>query len=213
MSSKLELIVSDARTQHLIGNTLCLDFANTLYGHSGNPIHEYLFSYDDLVVWGVHAGMLDPDTGERLLRAAERQPRQVRSVFHRALELREAIYRIFAALALEIPIQNSDLAALNTDRTAALAHTRILASSGRFISDWDDPLALDRVLWPVAISAGELLTSPDHTRVRQCSGETCDWLFVDTSRNHMRRWCQMRVCGNRAKARRFTRRHRSPSPR
>jgi len=31
----------------------------------------------------------------------------------------------------------------------------------------------------------------------------CRWLFLDTSKNHTRRWCDMKVCGNRIKARRF----------
>ncbi|HEV2391667.1 MAG TPA: CGNR zinc finger domain-containing protein [Verrucomicrobiae bacterium] len=38
--------------------------------------------------------------------------------------------------------------------------------------------------------------------MRLCQGDTCGWLFVDSSKNHSRRWCDMRDCGNRAKARR-----------
>jgi predicted RNA-binding Zn ribbon-like protein len=40
-------------------------------------------------------------------------------------------------------------------------------------------------------------------RVRTCGVDTCRWLFLDTSKNHTRRWCNMKVCGNRVKARRF----------
>jgi predicted RNA-binding Zn ribbon-like protein len=64
------------------------------------------------------------------------------------------------------------------------------------------PLA-DDVLAPVVWSAAELLTSGPLERVRECPGDdTCGWLFLDTSRNGSRRWCDMRTCGNRAKARR-----------
>ncbi len=58
------------------------------------------------------------------------------------------------------------------------------------------------MLWLIADAAAALLTSPRLALVRQCSGEECTWLFVDTSKNHRRRWCDMRDCGNRAKARR-----------
>ncbi len=36
-------------------------------------------------------------------------------------------------------------------------------------------------------------------RTRICPN--CDWLFVDNSKNGSRLWCDMKVCGNRAKAR------------
>ncbi|MCB0153982.1 MAG: CGNR zinc finger domain-containing protein, partial [Anaerolineae bacterium] len=55
-------------------------------------------------------------------------------------------------------------------------------------------------------SAAELLTSDRLNRVGQCAGESCGWLFLDTTRNHSRRWCEMEHCGNRAKAKRHYRR-------
>ena len=39
--------------------------------------------------------------------------------------------------------------------------------------------------------------------VRECGASDCAWLFLDTSKNHHRRWCDMTRCGNRAKVRRF----------
>jgi predicted RNA-binding Zn ribbon-like protein len=58
-------------------------------------------------------------------------------------------------------------------------------------------------VWMLARAAEELLTSDDAVRVRACDAPTCRWLFLDTSKNHSRRWCNMKVCGNRMKARRF----------
>jgi predicted RNA-binding Zn ribbon-like protein len=63
-------------------------------------------------------------------------------------------------------------------------------------------------LRPIARSAAELLTSETLSRVRECGGATCTWLFLDASRNRSRRWCSMESCGNRAKARRHYRRRR-----
>jgi predicted RNA-binding Zn ribbon-like protein len=68
---------------------------------------------------------------------------------------------------------------------------------------------MDQMLWPVARSAAELLTSERAGRVRECASETCSWLFLDGSRNGRRKWCDMASCGNRAKARRYYARHRT----
>ena len=65
-------------------------------------------------------------------------------------------------------------------------------------------------LWPIARSAAHLLTSAELTRVRECDGTSCNWLFFDRSRGGSRRWCSMESCGNRAKARRHYRRRRVP---
>jgi predicted RNA-binding Zn ribbon-like protein len=44
-------------------------------------------------------------------------------------------------------------------------------------------------------------------RLKACRSDTCQWAFVDNARNRSRRWCDMAVCGNRAKARRYRNRH------
>lgn len=40
-------------------------------------------------------------------------------------------------------------------------------------------------------------------RLKACRSDSCRWAFIDNARNHSRQWCDMRVCGNRAKARAF----------
>jgi predicted RNA-binding Zn ribbon-like protein len=67
---------------------------------------------------------------------------------------------------------------------------------------------LHRLLWPIAESAAELLTSQEVSSIRLCEAPDCDWLFLDNSRNRSRRWCDMKICGNREKARRHYRRSR-----
>lgn len=205
---KLASIVSEAREHHLIGNALCLDFANTLYGHSGTRLHEYLHDYSDLVIWSHKTRILAMSDAERLLRSAARHPEDALAVFHRAIALRENIYRIFAALAQQQNPVSGDVTSLDAARSEALTHSRLERAGKRFVVEWTDKSSLDRMLWPLALSASDLLTSMSCTRVRQCSGDPCDWLFLDTSRNHMRRWCSMSVCGNRSKVHRFFERKR-----
>ena len=75
----------------------------------------------------------------------------------------------------------------------------------------DSEAALDRMLWSIAHSGAELLTTGDLSRLRECGGEECGWLFEDTSRNRSRQWCDMQDCGNLAKVRRYRTRLRSSS--
>ena len=199
----LDKIISEAATHRLIGGALCLNFANTINGHSRATPHEYLGAYPDLVVWSRRAGLLTDAEAERLLRLAEERMREAATALKRAIELRETIFRVFSAVALERAPKPADIATLNEARLRALNHSTIRPTSDGYRVDWIDKSALDRMLWPIALSAAELLTSPNVARVRECNGDRCDWLFVDTSRNHLRRWCSMDECGNRAKSQRF----------
>jgi predicted RNA-binding Zn ribbon-like protein len=58
-------------------------------------------------------------------------------------------------------------------------------------------------LWLLSFSTSCLMTSEAMQMVRACGNPECRWLFLDTSKNHTRRWCDMKLCGNRMKARRF----------
>lgn len=204
----LDKITSEASTHQLIGGQLCLDFANTINGHGSVTPHEYLIGYPDLVLWSRRAGLLTDAEAERLLRLAGEGSREASAVYKRAIELRETIFRVFSALALSRSPKTANIIALNEARLDALNHSTIGPRDGGYAVDWTDKSALDRMLWPIALSAAELLTSPHLTRVRECEGDRCDWLFIDTSRNHMRRWCSMAECGNRAKSQRFLARKR-----
>jgi predicted RNA-binding Zn ribbon-like protein len=177
--------------------------ANTLNGHGKPAGHEYLKDYRDLVIWCQHAGILTAHDAARLIGEADRRPAQTAAAFERAIALRETIYAIFSAIARGASPGAADLAALNETRSEALAHSQVASTAGGFVVDWTDKAALDWVLWPIALSAADLLTSGNRNRIRACAGHGCDWLFVDTSRNHKRRWCSMDECGNRSKARRF----------
>jgi len=192
--------IRDAEVHHLIGGELCVDFANTLYGHSDTPIHEYLLDYRDLVLWSRHTGALTEKEARRLLQKAHHHSKEAKATFHRAIALREVIYRIFANLARMRPPKVGDLTVLHTAWLEALAHSHLFKTSTGFRLDWKNEYPLDRLLWPIVDSANQLLISEEGQQIKQCSG--CDWLFVDRSRNHLRRWCSMKVCGNRAKMRR-----------
>lgn len=201
----------EAENNRLVGGELCLDFANTLNGHARIPHHEYLHDYRDMVLWGRHASVLPPDVAGMLLGEAAHRPAEAENVYRQGLELREAIFRIFASLAGGRPVRASDLERLNAAWRDGQSHARLAVSSGGFSLGWDDEPCLERLLRAVAASAIQILASPQVFLVRSCAGANCDWLFVDTSRNHLRRWCSMDECGNRAKMQRRQTRQRLPA--
>lgn len=86
-----------------------------------------------------------------------------------------------------------------------------LLREGRFHLRDDASLVADASGWRgVAIDLlpplTQLVRDPD--RLRRCQNPDCAWLFIDRSRNRSRQWCEMGVCGNRAKASRFRERTR-----
>ncbi len=201
---------SSARTLDLIGGDLCLDLANTAGNHNTDEPHEHLPSFGALVGWSEHAGILTRRQARALLEQAARRPAEAQRALDSAIVLRESLYRIFSAVARKDRVAAGDLDTLNDYLSQALPHARIVKDGDRLAWDWERPEhALDQMLWPIARSAADLLTSERLVRVRECEGDECGWLFMDTSKNHSRRWCSMGDCGNRAKVSRFYRRRRA----
>ena len=193
---------SKAATLQLVGGEVSLDFANTVGNHRSDQPSDHLGHYAGLVAWSRHAGVISNRVAEQLLDQAAQRPAAAKSVFQRAVALREAIYRIFTAIATGASPKSTDLDLLNETLANAMQHSRVTSTKDGYRWDWSDEIALDRMLWSIARSAADLLTLGNLDRVSQCGDEECGWLFVDTSKNHSRRWCDMNDCGNRAKARR-----------
>jgi predicted RNA-binding Zn ribbon-like protein len=182
---------------------ICLDFANTLDGRFTAHPRESLTDYAALVSWTRQAGIVAEDTARRLAEESAGQQLAVGMVLERAIALREALYRIFSAVARQRSPQTTDLDCLNAILGGALAALRITPTAEGFAWAWTGgKQGSDCLLWPIAQSAAALLTSGALHTVRECAAPSCGWLFLDTSRNHSRRWCDMKACGNRAKARR-----------
>jgi len=199
----------DFSTTEPLHEQLALDFTNTTPYHV-NLSEDHLRTYADLLSWSLDAGSLSDDDVHRLLDIATDRPGEAEAVLQKAIRVREALYEILSDIAAEQTPKTGDLDTFNDALSEAMAHMRIVATGNGFGWSWvggEDNL--ERMLWPVVWSAAELLMSDDLKYLRECGGHDCDWLFLDTSRNHSRRWCSMDTCGNRAKARRHYRRARS----
>ncbi len=192
----------DPAFPRLLGERLCLDFANTVESPRANPI-EFLHDYSDLVRWGRHVRMLSDEQTDDLLCAGEQAPEEANAVFERAIALRAAITNSFRAIANGEVANEADLGLLRAEYQAAFNHARLTPLESRYEWAWEDAITLERPLWAVAWSAVHVLTEDDLTRVKECPGAgDCGWLFYDTSKNNSRHWCSMEGCGSRVKMRR-----------
>ncbi len=198
--------VSDfERALKLETERLCLDFTNTANWHaSAQPVEE-LPAYTDLVTWAQNVRLLTEAERQRLKRQAARRPAEAKAVLARAHTLREAVYRLLSATAHRRAANAADLDLINAELALALAQARLAPVAFGYALHWPaSPDALDCMLWPVVYSAADLLAQPELlARVGECADDRgCGYLFLDMTKNHSRRWCDMKDCGNRAKARR-----------
>jgi predicted RNA-binding Zn ribbon-like protein len=186
----------------LVGGRLCLDFCNTTGDRNGSH-DERLETYGDVIGWGWRAGILNAEEAARLSRLGMRSPTEALSVWERAVLLREALTSLFYSVSEGRRIRPGALDVLNGELAGAMSRSQVVPTDTGFTWLWaEGGKALDCVLWPIARSAADLLTEGPLGAIRRCEGLNCGWLFLDTSRNRTRRWCDMRICGNRAKARR-----------
>jgi predicted RNA-binding Zn ribbon-like protein len=113
-----------------------------------------------------------------------------------ALELREAIRTLLRAnngLAVDVAAASRVLS-----RAARDADLRVGFTDGALVFE-----STDRILAALA----EAMADGSWSRLKACRSDTCQFAFIDTARNRSRQWCDMAVCGNREKARRFRSRH------
>lgn len=188
----------------LIGGALCLDFVNTLDDRFSNQPKELLNTYIDLARFGEDAGVLSHLQVDRLFARSLESPEEAQQILDHAIRMREAMHEVFWAIVTRKPVPKMPLMVLNGYVQDAAQHAALVPGAGQFEWQFDpSPNNFDAPMWPIARSAAELLASDRLQFVRACASKTCEWLFLDESKNHRRRWCDMTKCGNRAKVHRF----------
>lgn len=188
---------------------IALGFANTAAVRGSNEPGTQITDYIEFISLRESAGVgLGHGDIERLARAAVSHPEEAEAVAVRARRLRLAVHGTFEALARGRPIEPGHIDLLDREWREARSRQRLVKRGARFAVQFPaGSAALERPLWMIAASAAELLLSDRLDRVKQCDAPDCTHLFLDTSRNRSRRWCDMAVCGNRMKQRRYARRH------
>ncbi len=207
------MVMEKASDLELIGGRLCLDFANIISNYLAEPREERLTDYGELVTWARRAGVIDDNEARQLVRAAAKHPADAEAALAGARQLRDAIFETFFAIANDKRPPGAAIEVLNASLADALGKQQLVRDGDGWALRCTADEGLDAPLRPIARSAAELLIDKAvHPRIRVCGGaeHDCTWLFVDESKNGMRRWCTMRDCGNRAKARRhYERTHRA----
>ena len=171
-----------------IGGNLALDFANTISWRGTVRETDHLAGADAILSWVKTVGLVPGNFAV---------PNARRRAFEAdVLGLRNAVMRAGEAIANGEPPSKDALATVRDVAARGLASASLRGA----------PTAIsfahqDRVTGPLAWAALDLLRSDQLDRLKQCPAETCRWLFLDRTKNHSRRWCDMATCGNQAKVR------------
>ena len=186
---------------------LCLDFTDTVDWRTSNHAKDTLDSYGALLEWSSKKGLIDSRQASVLGRLAASE--DLTPVLGEASRLREAIYRIFSAIAHKKKADRKDIGTLNEYLAKSLSRMVVRETGEGYEWGLSSDTAPEMMLYQIAESAAMLLTSADLARVRECANEEegCGSLFLDCSKSQTRRWCSMKGCGNRAKSRTFYDKH------
>jgi predicted RNA-binding Zn ribbon-like protein len=200
---------SRAGSLPLIADDLALDFANTESGR-GFPSHQnHLREAGNVVDWLRHAQALPSEDADWLAKRVAERADLAADLLARAIELRSAIQSLGEALGRGAKPPETALASLSALHGRFVAKAELapgdLACRWLWSVRWSP---VEAALGPIALAAVRLFTEGDFHRIRECGGHACGWLFYDRSKNNRRRWCEMEVCGNRAKQRRLAQRRR-----
>ena len=195
----------------LVGNHLCLDFVNTKIMENGRP-NDLLGEPIDVAAWAVAVKLLDLLPAEKLARLWQQTSN--RDEFEQVLGFRKILHALVEAIARSESVAPWILNAINAQLRKLNGYTEILPSdegfTKRFFLEIHTP---SQLLAPVAEAAADLLCYGNPAYVKKCENPSCVLYFYDGTKNHSRRWCSMKACGNRTKVAAFYQRQRQQAKR
>lgn len=178
--------------EHFIGGYPALDLANAVFNRRvPEPDNELLKSARDIGNWFKASGLASAREAAAIAGIAGT------SFVERIHAVREASAQLFASIAASETPPTEALSFLYASAASGLACGAVGLDGTRpdlALAQWRDPDAVTAALAMLSIEG--FFTLP-RDRLRSCP--RCGWLFLDTSRGGKRRWCSMRICGNREK--------------
>jgi predicted RNA-binding Zn ribbon-like protein len=206
--TRLAPIQHEWRPKDLVGGHPALNFANTVSGW-GTDYEDWLTDYAGLARWAQVSRLIGADEHRQATRMAAVNPAAAERVYAEMAELRLAFIRTLHAILERRNTTAADVATIDRwVKTSAMAF-ELQESAGAFFNEWKASVsALEKPLLSAGGVIGRFLFDADFKKLKLCALPTCGWLFIDVSKNSRRRWCDMSVCGNLAKARRFQARRR-----
>src|SRR2546425_7574552 len=186
-----------------VGGALALDYTNTVGGTHTDPTHDHIRGFDDLVRFLLLARNISEADARRLVMRAQRQPAEARKVVERAVALREAIWRVFSAVANDETPTTEDVALLRKEALRAAARAELAVAGGHGQWVWRVGEDLEYPVGALARSAVEVLTTAEGlSRLRGRAAGTRQWLFLDRRQNRKPARGGKRDRGEPAKTRR-----------
>jgi predicted RNA-binding Zn ribbon-like protein len=178
-----------------------LELVNTLDMRFSGQTVDLIPTYKDLLRLTTQMRLLTAEQSRKLTRTVGEE--EGRRVLASTAGLREALAKLLYGWIDETRPSAGQLQILEQHFYAAALHRRLLAGESHLEWSWSGVERQAEVpLWMLAQAASDLLVSSDAELIKDCGDPTCRWLFLDVSKNHTRRWCDMKTCGNRMKARR-----------
>jgi predicted RNA-binding Zn ribbon-like protein len=194
----------------IIANHLCLDFINTQIIQGGQLV-ELLENFTDLVEWLAAVQVFDAVQAEETIQRWNNTSDGQR-VFERALAFRAVLREMVKQIVAGKPVSPATVEEINKLLRYRVRYSELISRQEGFTTrshaKFDEAVHL---LTPMAEAASDLLCHADFSLIKKCENPECILYFYDTSKNHVRRWCSMSLCGNRMKAAAHYRRRRPSS--
>jgi len=189
-----------------VGNQLALDFLNTRPVQNDEAL-ELLPDFEALLRWFRAAELI---TARQAARLRERwgESHRAQDTVESVRRLREKLRKAVRAWESGAAVDRSTVEDLNRLLLAYPMRTRLKARRNAVAKElWFDPEEPEDLFAPLVYSAATLFAEAQRERVRKC--DHCVLHFHDTSKKGTRRWCSMRLCGNRVKVAAWAARQRS----
>ena len=194
---------SRAAVLPLVGGALAFDLTNTSSGRGGPKWLEHLQTAGDVIDWARHTKILTARDAKKLHQRIDADRRLAARLLDEMLALRELIHSVGVNMAATSRARARHMDELVRIHAACLSGAHLIPSASTFVWVWNPmETPVEAILGPIVLSALSVLTGSDLSRIKRCPGDHCGWLFFDATKNKRRRWCEMEVCGNRAKQKR-----------
>ena len=210
MKSNLPVTIESHQfaTHDIIGGDAALDFINTVTGRDQLP-RDWLDSYTRLLEWAALVRLLPENILRALTRRTKTEPKAAVAALTRAKVFRETLFALLKGIVSGSAPPKAMLALLREHWIAGINAHELRFDDGRVVAELrNDAADFDLITSMIAYRMVEHVLPVPKDRLRICHGPNCSWLFIDSSKAGRRRWCDMAVCGNAAKSRRFQKRSR-----
>jgi predicted RNA-binding Zn ribbon-like protein len=188
---------------------LWLDFVNT-DAAAQMPGGDLLRDFEALLAWLKQEAAVDEERAAGIRRRAVLQPAAAAAALVDARRVRAALRALAERGDAQDKVREDAVIEINRvlGRSAGTRRLDPDPATGGYVRNFvPTGDAFAGLMIPIVESAADSLIGSELPRVRRCADPRCHRVFLDGTKNGLRRWCDMGTCGNRAKAARHRARH------